>query len=245
MRRSGRFVALLGALLFGVTLLPVLALLNPDGRRAAARTWARAVLAALGVRLSARGRLPRQRALLVANHVSWLDIVALLAVAPAHMVAKHEVRRWPVIGVLAAAGGTIFIDRNRPRALPRTVAEVAATLRRGGVVAAFPEGTTWCGAESGRFRPAVFQAAIDAGAVVVPVSIRYGDDDTTAAFLGEDTLWTSLCRVLAVPRLTVSVTVTPALHAEALATRRQLARVAEAAVHTRARLHPDSLGLAA
>lgn len=244
-RRSARFAALLGALLFGVLTVPVLAVLSQEGRRAAARTWARAVLAALGVRLVARGRVPERRALLVANHVSWLDIVALLAAAPAQMLAKHEVRGWPVIGSLAAAGGTIFVDRTRPRALPGTVADVTAALRRGGVVAVFPEGTTWCGAESGRFRPAMFQAAIDAGAVVVPVSIRYGDGATTAAFLGDDTLWTSLLRVLAEPRLSVTVTATPALHAEAVATRRQLARVAEAAVRTRAALRPESLGLAA
>lgn len=229
-RQSARFVALLGALLLGVTLLPVLPLLNGRGRRVAARTWARAVLAALGVRLAARGRPPAGRALLVANHISWLDVVALMAAAPVRMVAKHDVRRWPVIGALAAAGGTIFIDRTRPRRLPDTVAQVAAALRAGGPVAVFPEGTTWCGVAAGRFRPAMFQAALDAGATVVPVSIRYGRGATTAAFLGDDSLWTSLRRVLAVPRLEVTLTATPALHPEATATRRQLARVAEAAV---------------
>jgi 1-acyl-sn-glycerol-3-phosphate acyltransferase len=229
-RRSARLVALLGALLLGVALVGVLPLLTGRGRRGAARTWARAVLGALGVRLVARGRPPAGRALLVANHISWLDIVALMAAAPVRLVAKHDVRRWPVIGVLAAAGGTIFIDRTRPRTLPGTVAEVAAALRAGGVVAAFPEGTTWCGASAGRFRPALFQAALDAGATVVPVSIRYGRGATTAAFLGDDTLWTSVRRVLAAPRLEVTVTATPALHPGAEATRRQLARVAEVAV---------------
>jgi 1-acyl-sn-glycerol-3-phosphate acyltransferase len=227
-RQAGRLVALLGALLLGVALVPVLPLLNGHGRRAAARTWARAVLGALGVRLVARGRPPAGRALLVANHISWLDIVALLAAAPVRMVAKHDVRRWPVIGALAAAGGTIFIDRTRPRSLPATVAEVAAALRAGGVVAAFPEGTTWCGASAGRFRGAMFQAALDAGATVVPV-------------LGDDSLWTSLRRVLAVPRLEVTLTATPALHPEAAATRQQLARVAEAAVRGRV----SQFGLAA
>jgi 1-acyl-sn-glycerol-3-phosphate acyltransferase len=240
-RQAGRLVALLGALLLGVTLLPVLPLLNGHGRRAAARTWARAVLGALGVRLVARGRPPAGRALLVANHISWLDIVALMAAVPVRMVAKHDVRRWPVIGALAAAGGTIFIDRTRPRSLPVTVAEVAAALRAGGVVAAFPEGTTWCGASAGRFRGAMFQAALDAGATVVPVSIRYGRGPTTAAFLGDDSLWTSLRRVLAVPRLEVTLTATPALHPEAAATRQQLARVAEAAVRGRV----SQFGLAA
>lgn len=239
--QAGRFVALLGALLAGVALVLVLPLMGGRGRRAAGRAWARAVLRALGVRLVVRGRIPARRALLVANHISWLDIVAVLAVAPARMIAKHDVRGWPLIGALAAAGGTIFIDRTRPRALPTTVAQVAAALRAGGVVAAFPEGTTWCGATAGRFRPAMFQAAVDAGAMVVPVSIRYGKGSTTAAFLGDDTLWVSLRRVLAVPRLVVTLTATPALHPETTATRRQLAQVAESAVHT----SQSALGLAA
>jgi len=244
-RQVVRLVALVGALLGGVALLPVLPLLRPRGRRAAARAWARSILAALEVRLVTKGRLPAERALLVANHISWLDIVALLGVAPAQMLAKHDVRAWPVIGRLAASAGTIFVDRTRPRALPGTVADVARALRGGGVVAVFPEGTTWCGAMAGHFRPAMFQAALDAGAQVVPIAINYGERPTTVAFLGEDSLWVSLRRVLAVRGLVVSVTATPALHPEAVATRRQLARVAEAAVRTEGPVYQGAMGLAA
>ncbi|MFC0530639.1 lysophospholipid acyltransferase family protein [Phytohabitans kaempferiae] len=244
-RQVARFFALVGALVGGLALLPVLPLLNARGRRAAARAWARSILAALEVRLVTKGRLPTAKALLVANHISWLDIVAVLAVAPARMLAKHDVRAWPVIGWLAASAGTIFVDRGRPRALPGTVAEVASALRGGGVVAVFPEGTTWCGVMTGRFRPAMFQAALDAGAQVVPVAISYGKRPTTVAFLGDDSLWVSLRRVLAVPRLVVSVTATPALHPEAVATRKQLARVAEAAVRTEGPVYQRAMGLAA
>ncbi|BCB81735.1 lysophospholipid acyltransferase family protein [Phytohabitans flavus] len=244
-RQAVRFVALLGAVIFGVALLPVLPLMKPRGRRAAGRAWARSILAALEIRLVTKGRLPTEKALLVANHISWLDIVAVLAVAPAQMLAKHDVRDWPVIGRLAASAGTIFVDRTRPRALPGVVADVAAALRSGGVVAVFPEGTTWCGAMTGTFRPAMFQAALDAGAQVVPVAINYGERPTTVAFLGEDSLWVSLRRVLAVRRLIMSVTATPALHPEAVATRRQLARVAEAAVRTEGPVYQGAMGLAA
>jgi 1-acyl-sn-glycerol-3-phosphate acyltransferase len=243
MRQAGRLVALLGALLMGAALLLVLPWLPASARYVASRTWARAVLGALGVTLVRRGRLPRRRALLVSNHVSWLDIVAVLAVSPAMMLAKHEVRRWPLIGQLAAVGGTIFVDRTRPRQLPAVLAEVASRLRGDGVVLAFPEGTTWCGVPSsptgcggaGRFRPAMFQAAIDAGAVVVPLTMRYriGQDrdvTTAAAFLGDDTLWASVRRVLAVRNLVVSVTAAEALHPDPSADRRVLARVAQSAV---------------
>ncbi|MFI6761561.1 lysophospholipid acyltransferase family protein [Micromonospora sp. NPDC050417] len=243
LRRAGRLTALFGALLFGALLLPVLPVLPPAGRQAGGRWWARLVLGSLGITLRVRGRLPRRRALLAANHISWLDIMATLAVAPARMLAKQEVRQWPLIGPLASAGGTIFVNRGRPRALPRTVALVAEALRADRVVAVFPEGTTWCGKPreasdcpaGGRFRPAMFQAAIDAGAPVVPLTISYrtgpGRDGTTAAaFLGDDSLWVSLQRVIAVRGLSITVTAAPALHPEESASRRRLAQAAESAV---------------
>jgi 1-acyl-sn-glycerol-3-phosphate acyltransferase len=240
-RQGARLVALLGALLLGVLLVPVLPLLADAGRRTAGRLWARAVLAALGVRLRVAGRLPDRRALLVANHVSWLDVLALLAAAPVQLLAKREVRHWPLIGSLAAAGGTIFVRRDRPHGLPETVGQVATALRAGGVVAVFPEGTTWCGTPArcggmGRFRPAMFQAAIDAGTPVVPLTVRYRAGaapgvTTAAAFLGRDSLWASVRRVLAVRDLVISLTVAGTLRSDVGTGRRQLARAAESLVH--------------
>jgi 1-acyl-sn-glycerol-3-phosphate acyltransferase len=232
--RAGRLLAVAALVLAGAALLPVLPLVSARGRSAIGRRWAGALLRALGVRLVIRGRRPTRRALLVSNHVSWLDIPVMLKIAPARMLAKREVRDWPVIGWLAAAAGTVFIDRSRPKRLPRTVAEVAATLRQGAVVAVFPEGTTRCGTAAGRFRPAMFQAAIDAGAMVVPVRLTFrlsdGESTSIAAFLGEDTLWASLRRVLRVRGLVIGATVAPALHPDTTATRCLLARVAESAV---------------
>jgi 1-acyl-sn-glycerol-3-phosphate acyltransferase len=247
--QARRLAGLIGTLLLGALLLPVLPVLSERRRGVAGRRWARAVLAALGVRLVARGRLPHRRALLAANHISWLDIVAILAVAPARLLAKQEVRRWPLIGLLAAAAGAIFIDRSRPRRLPATVADIAAALRTGGVVAVFPEGTTWCGIgaagceSAGRFRSAMFQAAIDVGAVVVPLTLGYtagrsGDGTTVAAFVGDDTLWDSLRRVLATRELTVTVTAAATVYLEPSANRRALARIAESAV----RMVPPTTG---
>ncbi|MCW3814832.1 1-acyl-sn-glycerol-3-phosphate acyltransferase [Micromonospora sp. DR5-3] len=238
-RRLARLLGVLGMLLAGVGLAALLPVLPARHRGAALRGWARGTLRALGVRLVVRGRTPRRPALLVANHVSWLDILAVLAVAPARMLAKREVRDWPVVGPLAAAAGTVFVDRARPRDLPGTVARVAAALRAGHPVAVFPEGTTWCGEVAdcrprGGFRPAMFQAAVDAGAPVVPLRLSYryaGDPTTLAAFLGEETLWDSVRRVLAARDLTVSVVVAAALHPAADADRRMLARAAESVVH--------------
>jgi 1-acyl-sn-glycerol-3-phosphate acyltransferase len=195
------------------------------------RVLSRAILAVLGVRLVWRGSEPRPGSLLVANHISWLDVIALTAIRQVRMVAKHDVRGWPGIGGMTARAGTIFIDRTRPRALPGTVAEVAAALRAGRSVVVFPEGTTYCGPESGRFRSALFQAAIDAGAPVVPVSVSY--DSTEAAFVGEDTLGESIVRIARARGLTVTLAAAPALRPDPGADRRALARAAQSSLACR------------
>lgn len=219
-----RLFAAAAVLIGGLILVPLL-------RGAAIRTVARGLLAALGVRLVWRGSAPRPGSLLVANHVSWLDVLALLAVTPVRLVAKHEVGAWPAVGTLARWGGTIFVDRSRPKRLPATVGEVTASLRAGRSVAVFPEGTTFCGAERGRFRPALFQAAVDAGAAVVPISIRYASP--SASFIGDDTLWSSVRRVAALRGLTVTLVGSPGLRPEPGADRRLLARAAQASAGLR------------
>ncbi|MFH8486654.1 lysophospholipid acyltransferase family protein [Streptomyces longisporoflavus] len=201
----------------------------------ALRARARAILGALGVgieeapqRLTVHGS--RTGTLIVANHISWLDVVSLLAVEPVTVLAKREVGQWPVIGALARRAGTQFIDREGLRQLPRSVADLTATLRAGRSVLVFPQATTWCSVPGGRFRRATFQAAADAGAPVRPVTIRYyqhGARSTTAAFLGDETFGASLHRVARARGLTVRVTAHTALHGR---DRRQLAAEAQRAV---------------
>src|SRR5262249_44105805 len=139
--------------------------------------------------------------------------------------------RWPLVGRLIRAAGTIFIDRNRPSTLPGTVREIARSLRGGDPIAVFPEGTTSCGRSRGRFRPATFQAAIDAGAPVIPVALsyhEYGEPSTLPAFVGDTTMLTSLFRVVTAGELTVCLTVLP--HIIPSGDRKSLAAAAEAAI---------------
>lgn len=176
--------------------------------------------------------VPGTGTLVVANHISWLDVLALLAVQPATVLAKREVGRWPLVGTLARRAGTRFIDRGRPRDLPGTVREVAALLRAGETVIVFPEATTWCSQPGGPFRRATFQAALDAGAPVRPVTVGYacrGGPSTLPAFVGESTFAASLRRVAATRGLSVRVTPHPALR-PAGHDRRSLAALAQAAV---------------
>ncbi|MEU8350201.1 MULTISPECIES: lysophospholipid acyltransferase family protein [Streptomyces] len=210
------------------------------------RASARSALDALGVRLETDGaRLgvraappapgaPEPGTLVVANHISWLDVVALLAVEPVTVLAKREIAGWPVVGPVVRRAGTRFIDRDSLRSLPGTVGELAALLRTGRSVMVFPEGVTRCSGTGGRFRRAVFEAALDAGAPVRPVTVGYrqhGVPSTVAAFVGEDDFGASLRRVLAADGLTVRLRAhNPVLPVPGVDDRRSLAERAQRAV---------------
>lgn len=253
-------VSAAAVLCLGGVLAPLVALLHPPTRRHAKRRWFGGLLAAFGVKLRLEGHPPGESArpgmLVVANHVSWLDVLALQAVTPMRMVAKAEMRRWPVLGMLAARAGTLFIDRTRPRELPRTVAHIAEQLRIGALIGAFPEGTTWCGRAAGRWRPAVFQAALDSGARIQPVMLRYRFEDgrgtTVPAFVGEATLLGSIREVvrarglvveLVLARVVTPASVVPNTRPAATARRALARRCAEPASDGNTENHWTSPGL--
>ncbi|MFD9186871.1 lysophospholipid acyltransferase family protein [Streptomyces phaeochromogenes] len=229
-----RLAALLAVLLFGIVLIPVVGRLAAVWRDRLTRTWCRTIVRATGVRLRITGAPPPGGGLLlVANHISWLDIPLLAAVRPARMLAKAEIRQWPVAGVLTASSGALFIQRDRLRALPRTVERIADSLRGGSAVVVFPEGSTWCGRAQGRFRRAAFQAALDAAVPVQPVHLHYrfdgGAATTAPAFVGSDSLLTSVWRVVSARALVAEVRVEPVLPAGSAPDRRTLALAAETA----------------
>ena len=231
-RAVPRLTALLLTLLVGVGLLPVFGIVPASRRDALIRGWSKAVVRAAGVRVRITGAAPSTGGLLlVANHISWLDIPLLAAVRPARMLAKAEIRQWPVAGGLTARSGAFFIERDRLRALPRTVARIAEALRSGAAVVAFPEGSTWCGRAQGRFRRAVFQAALDAGVPVQPVRLHYrfadGPATTTPAFVGEDSLLSSLWRVVTSRHLVAEVDIRPTIAPGTHPDRRTLAHAAQ------------------
>jgi 1-acyl-sn-glycerol-3-phosphate acyltransferase len=230
LRMAGAF----GTLLTGGAVVAVFPLLGSRARAWVMRWWLRAVLATFGVRLRVSGAaVPRGGALLVTNHVSWLDIVALELVAPCRMVAKREVRDWFLVGRLATAAGSLYLDRERLRELPLVVGRMASVLNSGAAVAVFPEGTTWCGRGSGRYRSAAFQAAIDADVPVVPVALRFlvgGMSTSTPSDVGLASLWVALRRTARLRGLVVEAEVLPALSPRGHANRRALALAAERAV---------------
>jgi 1-acyl-sn-glycerol-3-phosphate acyltransferase len=171
------------------------------------------MLRALGVRITVSGGPIRnlRGVLVVSGHVSWVDIFAIGAVMPGSFVAKAELISWPGLGIAARLMKVIPIERASLRRLPDVVAMVAARLRAGQTVVAFPEGTTWCGLAYGPFRPAMFQAAVDAGRPVQPLRLAYhhrdGSPSTLAAYVGDDTLIASIRRLVTARRTIVGVQV--------------------------------------
>jgi len=235
-----RLLSATSFLICGLFIAPCLPLLKTSRRERVVRWVFRTVLRAIGAKIEVRGRahleLGGRGALVVNNHISWLDIVAVNAVRPMRAQGKKEIRRWPLIGRLATGAGTVYLDRESLRALPSGVAELTGALRAGSLVNVAPEGTTWCGMASGRFRPAMFQAAINAGVPVVPIALRYrlldGRDTTAPAFIGDETLLTSVRRTARVRGLIVEAHVLPPIESDAAEDRRGLAALAQAAVTT-------------
>ncbi|GGU71488.1 1-acyl-sn-glycerol-3-phosphate acyltransferase [Lentzea flava] len=234
-RQAWRAFTAVMAILCGVWI--AVALLLPGRQReSVVRLWFHAVLRAFGVRLEVHGpkrfqAVPRRGVLVASNHVSWLDELAIDAVQPIKIVAKKDIKGWPVLGRIITAAGTVYLDREKLRELPKTVGELTATLRNGSAVGIHAEGTTWCGLASGRYKPALFQAALDAGVPVRPIVLRYriGDHLTTQpAFVGSDTLIDSIRRVLKVKGLVVEVHVLDEIAPGRAANRRELAELAEA-----------------
>ena len=167
--------------------------LDRAGRNREINRWARHVLEIAAVRLHVHGAVDASRPLmLVANHVSWLDIFAIQSVLPVRFVAKSETRSWPFVGLLSERSGTLFIHQARLRDTHRINALVARAMQDGDVFAFFPEGKTTDGSRLLKFHASLLAPALEVGAVLQPVAIRYEREDgtlcTEAAFDGERTL---------------------------------------------------------
>jgi len=186
--------------------------LAPSHREARVQAWAQRLLALWGIRLVVRGTpVHAGPMLLVANHISWLDIVVMHAARHCRFVSKSEVQRWPLIGMLASAAGTLYIQRTSRRDAMRMVHDMADALRAGDVVAVFPEGTTSDGLTLLPFHPNLLQSAIAAQAPVQPVALQFIDGVTQApslapSYVGDDWLLTSIWRTLTASRIQAVVT---------------------------------------
>jgi len=225
--------------------LGVFPLVSQSTRNRIIRGWSRVLLAICGARLAVKG-IPLSPAieatgiepwaigrLALANHVSWIDVFAIDAATPARFVAKAEIGRWPLLGSLVTRSGTLYIERGRRHAVASMNRKVREHLKAGETIVFFPEGTTTDGSRLLPFHANLVAPAIEVGAPVWPIAIRYlegGTRSTAAAFIGEMGLVTSLTRILVARRLVIEVAfLRPIVVAEG-ANRHAIARVARAAI---------------
>ncbi len=174
--------------------------LDAAGRHARIGWWSAGLLRAMGVGLRVQGTPRPGATLLIANHVSWLDVAALHAAVPhARFVSKADVLHWPLLGWLVKGAGTLFIERERKRDSLRVVHAMAEALQAGETVAAFPEGTTGPGPELLPFHANLLQAAIATATPIQPAVLRFSEGalafSPSVAYVGDTTLVQSLWRV--------------------------------------------------
>jgi 1-acyl-sn-glycerol-3-phosphate acyltransferase len=231
------------------TTLFVFPLVSPARKRVLVKRWSRRLLRILAVEARLHGDIAARggNVLVVANHISWLDIFVLNSVHPVRFVAKSELARWPIVGAMIRGAGTLFIERTKRGDTRRVNNHVALVLASGEVVAIFPEGTTTDGIDMLPFKSSLLQPIVEAEGHVQPVAIRYRAPDGTLsvapAYVGETSFAESFWQVCGVRALTVELIATAALPARA-GHRRQLARDAERLIRTVLAAPDDAKGLA-
>jgi 1-acyl-sn-glycerol-3-phosphate acyltransferase len=198
--------------------------------------WSGQTLQARGVNVRLRSKTTSNTTtrLLVANHVSWLDVLVIQSLQPSVFIAKKEVGNWPVVGAIAKACGVVFVDRGSPSSAKRMVDDVSNALHHGYRVAGFPEGTSSEGHGVSLFHANIFEAAIHRQVDVQPIALRYVDIDTgalstTAAFVGEMQFLESLHRIMSSQVITVDVQLGDAISPEGHS-RRTLAHLSHRSV---------------
>jgi 1-acyl-sn-glycerol-3-phosphate acyltransferase len=237
--RVARFVRVLTHVGGGLaTTVFVFPWVEPRRKKRLIRRWSRQLLQMLGVEPRVHWRHEgglEGNVLIVANHISWLDIMVLNALSPARFIAKAELRRWPLVGRLTTNVGTLYIERERRRDTHTVNRQTVDALSRGDLVAVFPEGTTSDGTGLLKFHSSLLQPIVDAGGHVQPVAIRYrtpaDEHSDVPAFVGELSIMGSFWRVTGESRLVAELHLMPPVPAQARH-RREVSRAAEEAIRT-------------
>lgn len=193
------------------------------------RAWQGGLMRVFGFRLRRVGTPVEGAVMFVANHVSWVDILAMHSQRMMGFVAKQEIRGWPAVGWLAARGETIFHRRGSQESLGGVLEEMLVRLRAGRSVGVFPEGRTRGGHEVGPFHARIFTAAVEAGVPVQPVALRYGaggSAQTVVAFAPGESFGGNFLRLLGEPGRVGDVMFLEPVPAGATGERRRLAELA-------------------
>ncbi len=170
------------------------------------------VLRRLGFQLRIVGELPHS-GLIASNHLSYLDILFFGASVPCAFVSKIEVRRWPLLGLLAALGGTVFIDRQSASSAADAARRIEELLKAGILVLVFPEGTSSNGSGVLRFYASLFEPAVRVGAPLTAAAIGYsagaGAIESDLCYYGDISFAPHLLETLQLPDIVASLRFAP------------------------------------
>ncbi len=205
-------------LIIAAGIFPAVNLVFPPGgakrKRDMLKThWLRIFCAIVNLHVIKEGEYSRQSALLVSNHISWLDIIVIGQYLPASFVAKSDILSWPVIGYLARQGGTIFIHRGDKKHIKTTAEKMLWLLKQNSNIIAFPEGTTTNGDDVLNFHASLFQPAVLTRSPIQPVAIQYlGAAKEQAPFVGDDDFIPHLIRMLSLDKIEVRLDFLPVIN---------------------------------
>ena len=194
------------------TIKTVFPKIEQDDRHARVHVWAGQMLQIVGIQLVVNGTPPAEGpVLLVANHISWLDILVMHASRHCRFVSKSDIKKWPFVATLADGGGTMYLERESRRDAHRVVTQMAERLRAGDILAVFPEGTTGDGITLKPFHANLIQAAIEAQVPAQPVALKFidaasGELSFAPSYVDDETLAGSIWRTLTAPPLVAVVT---------------------------------------
>jgi len=170
--------------------------------------WTKILALILGLHIKRRGKPTGEPTLMVSNHISWLDIIAIGAHQPCVFIAKNTVQNWPLIGFLASISGTLFVNRQSRRDVCNVMQKGKHVIDEGVSLVFFPEATTTNGKQIKPFRTSFYQTAIDTQSDTQAVAIRYPEkkgETSPAPYIDDDSFVSHLLRILQTGRIDVSL----------------------------------------
>jgi len=179
--------------------------------------WHKRATNILGLNITQQGTNSNITCLMVANHISFLDIMVIASLSPVTFLAKSTLRYWPMVGFITRHVGTIFIRRKNMRAAYTVISSLTKALSKEQSIAIFPEGTTTIGETVNKFHTSLFQSALNARKPIQPVALGYqknGKLDKMVTYINNDIFIFSLLKIMAQPKTNVKITFCDLIHSE-------------------------------
>jgi len=176
------------------------------------RRWLNHVPRRLGLRMREEGTPCRDTCLYVGNHITYIDPIVVLMYVDASVIAKAEISKWPLVGLGAAIGGTIFVKREQKSSRDAVAKAIREALENNMSILVFPEGTTSAGPATLPFRPRSFEAASLAGVPVQPIAISF--ESPEVPYIGDDTFLPHFFRLFTLKEIRGKIVFGPLLYGD-------------------------------